>query len=464
MIVLVGIPLLAIVVVLVVPQSRALVVSFFAPLPVSSRESAIDGGGALPPLLTTLGAESSELRALREDAASRADGGGSARLVRSRSALFSLDSRGELPKQSDRYVRPGGLARPEILLRDDATIDEAVHHLTAEPKARARFVEAFKRSSRVAPDIARIARAWKMPEALVAVAFVESGFDPTSSSDEAAGLWQLGPDVAHVYGLSMLLSYDERRGYATGTEAAMRYLADLRERFGSWELALVAYAMGYAAASEAVARHGTSDFLVLAPSLPRAATVFVAEVMGAAVVLANLDRFGLDSIKGGEPVSASDLEVPAGTSLSLVARAAAVPPSTIRALNPEYASDIVPTSSFPMVVHVPSDTLARARANLPLVRDKGDELADAATGEVPAAETGEKRAPLVVSRGADKRVFYRVREGDTLAQLAREHRISLETIASDNALDATSSLRPGTILVIRVSDSSPTNEPLPSKP
>jgi LysM repeat protein len=55
----------------------------------------------------------------------------------------------------------------------------------------------------------------------------------------------------------------------------------------------------------------------------------------------------------------------------------------------------------------------------------------------------------------DKRMFYRTREGDTLPALAREYGLSVETIASDNALDSTSSLRPGMILAIRLADPPP---------
>jgi hypothetical protein len=182
--------------------------------------------------------------------------------------------------------------------------------------------------------------------------------------------------------------------------------------------------------------------------LPRAATVYVAEVLGTAVLLANLDRFGLDTVKRAEPTSVSELDVPSGTSLPLVARAASVAPTTLRELNPEYGSDVVPTTSFPMVVHVPSDTLARARELLPLLQDGKEIGAEADGGGI--AEAGVPSVRPVISRGTDQRMFYRVKEGDTLPSLARENGISVDTIASDNALDSTSSLRPGMILAIRL--------------
>ena len=444
------VPVVIVLAILIHPLGRALVGSFFAPLPGASH----DGGTvSLPALGAARGAESAELRTLREDASAQTDAAPS--VVRSRSALFSLGPDGDIPASGDRFVRPAGLRRPEIMLRDDASIDRAVQHLTADPGARERFIDALKRSGRFAPDIARIMRAWKLSEVLVAVSFVESGFQPSavSPADNATGLWQLTPDVAHVYGLSMLAAYDERCGIASGTEAAARYLADLRERLGSWELALVAYAIGYKRTGDAVTTFGTTDFWELAPSLPHVATVYVAEVMGTAVLLANLDRFGLDTVKRADATSVSDLEVPAGTSLPLVARAAGIELATLRELNPEYGSDVVPATSFPMVVHVPSGSLARARELLPLLQE-GKDVGALANGGV--TEAGTPDALRVISHGTDKRMFYRVKEGDTLSSLAREYGVALETIASDNALDSTSSLRPGMILTIRLAESPPT--------
>jgi hypothetical protein len=212
-----------------------------------------------------------------------------------------------------------------------------------------------------------------------------------------------------------------------------------------------------------MARHEARDYWDLAAALPQPMTTYVSQVLGTAVVLGNLDRFGLDTVERAEPVTLSDLSVPAGTSLLLVARAAGMPPGDLRELNPEYASDLVPTASFPLVVHVPSGRLARARDFLPALQSGAMPFDDA--GLVGEADAGGPARP-VISRGVDKRMFYRVSEGDTLPALSAQHGVPVETIASDNALDPTSSLRPGMILAIRVVeiDAGATPSPKSSKP
>ena len=432
------VPLVVVIALFVHPTSRAHIGAFFAPLPEVKR----DGGAAmLPSLATQLGGESNELRTLREDATSRK--GTTAPTIRQRTALFALAPDGEIPKIGG-GARPG-VRRPDIMARDDASVDRAAAYLAADDAARDRFVDAWKRSGRFAIDLARILHAWKASDALLAVALVESGFIPTLTSDDAAGAWQLPPEVAHVYGLSMLPEYDERRAITNSTEATARYLSDLRERFGSWELAIAAYALGYAPTLEIVTKGKSSDFWALAGAFPRGVKVYVAEVLGTATVIGNLETFGLDAVKRLDSASLSDLEVPPGTSFALAARAAGIGPSELHELNPEYKTETVPRTSFAMMLHVPSGALARARELLPRLQS-GDEVPEDADAG-PAVTAAD--AP-VVSRGTEKRIFYRVREGETLASLARDNRTTAETIASDNALDATSSLHPGTILAIRV--------------
>jgi len=431
------------------PRSRAAISSFFAPLPESGGRPARDAGSMALPALSVLGAESVELRTLREDSAAEATTEG-AFTRQPRTALFTLAPDGTIPKRGERAARPPGRRRPEIMQRDDESIDQAVQWLVGDERAREAFVDAFKRSGRYNTDFTRIARAWKLPESALAAMLVESAARPSETSDDGSmGLWKLTPDVAHVYGLSMLPTYDERRGVASSTEAAAHFLADLHERFGSWELALVAFGFGYKRTLDELALHGSKDYWELAPSLPRPCTTYVTQVLATAVVLANLERYGLDSVTRDDPLSLSDLEITGGSSLLLVARAAALSPTAFRELNPEYSADLAPRTTFALVVHVPSERLARTRHFLPLLQE-GIAVDDA--GIIDEGESSRPAPPPVISRGVQKRLFYRVKEGDTLPGLAARHGVLVEMIASDNALDPTSSLRPGMILAIRVEE------------
>src|SRR5215475_9399902 len=101
----------------------------------------------------------------------------------------------------------------------------------------------------------------KVPVELLAVALVESGFNPLALSPKGArGVWQLMPETAARYGLTVSATDDHRTHPEHSTRAAARYLRDLYRQFGDWKLALAAYNWGENKVQRVIDRTGIRDF------------------------------------------------------------------------------------------------------------------------------------------------------------------------------------------------------------
>ena len=128
------------------------------------------------------------------------------------------------------------------------------------------------------PALKPIFTAQKIPPDLVWVAEVESGFDRRALSPAgAAGLFQLMPDTARRFGLS-LWPRDQRYQPQPSATASARYLKYLHDRFKDWRLALAAYNAGEGTVQKLLDRYKTDSYDAIARHLPAETQMYVPRV------------------------------------------------------------------------------------------------------------------------------------------------------------------------------------------
>jgi membrane-bound lytic murein transglycosylase D len=459
--------------------------------------------------------ESPELRTLRlaeeqlfaDDAAELPDGFDPDGAPSSSAATGGKDAVTDAPPLS--FERNGetvdlsflkGLKLPSTPVHWDRRVVEYLLFFKDDPRGRDLASAWLKRRERFGPMVRRILGEHSLPTDLQYVAMIESGYDPLAhSAAEAWGMWQFVKEPASYYGLRIDHWTDERLDPERSTRAASRFMRDLYERFGSWELTFASYNMGYGGLLRAIKKYNTNDYWLLShleAGLPFETSLYVAKISAMAIVANNPERFGFTKLTPEPPQQLAKVDVAAGTRLSDIASAAGVSLEQLRAVNPHLKQGRVPPAEPAVNVYVPREGQVRFAQNwsqrreaaplpLPHVMRLGETLEQLAKRAdttpqklrelnelapdapvragfalfVPAhaKPTKDLVEPLIASVPARdfqytqrKRIFYRVGPDDTTAAVARFFDVSPDELITWNSLAEGAALHMGMLLQLYV--------------
>jgi len=182
------------------------------------------------------------------------------------------------------------------------------------------------------------------PEFLLYLAMVESHLKNTvTSGASAGGMWQLMPATAKNFGLRVDSAVDERRDPAASTDAAFSYILHLKQNFGKWYLALMAYNCGDQKLKNAIAATGSDDLdrLIKSPALPNETKNFIKRIIKYAYIAQN-ENMRKILLFESEPWGLKRIAVAPGTKLSAVAKQIGISPSQMQDYNAHIKNGISP--------------------------------------------------------------------------------------------------------------------------
>jgi membrane-bound lytic murein transglycosylase D len=303
----------------------------------------------------------------------------------------------------------------------------------------------LKRSGRYEGMIRGKLRERGMPEDLLYLSMIESGFNPTVRSHASAvGLWQFIEGTAERYDLRVDSYVDERRHPEKSTDAALAYLQDLHDQFGSWYLAAAAYNTGENRVAR-VMRQVTgktkgqdADFWRIRSRLPRETREYVPLMVAAALIGKEPHKYGLGGVPRWMPLESDEVQVAGGTRLEAVAEAVGVSENEVKRLNPHLVRAMTPPGNKAYAVRVPEGRAERFAVNFPEVQRRASELA--------AREAAERRAEAARRAASVRR--HTVRRGESLWTIARRYDTTVKKVQAANGLGSRSRIRPGQRLVI----------------
>lgn len=290
-------------------------------------------------------------------------------------------------------------------------------------KLRDWFQGALNRGQPYMPLIREVFASEGIPQDLAYLAMVESAFRPAAySRARAKGVWQFISSTGKTYGLQQDWWVDERSDILKSTRAAARFLKELHDTFGDWNLAMAAYNAGPAVVQRAVSRYNTNDYWKLRDTRAlRRETKNYVPLIHAAVVVANApEKYGFEVVPEAMPAHDSG-PVEGAIDLRVIAECLETPVADIQALNPELRRLATPANrTFDL--------------------------------RVPAGK-GEALGPCVRSIPPEKRVRFRthvVARGQTFASIAKANGVRARDVADANNLPLTQRLSVGTQLIIPI--------------
>ena len=286
-----------------------------------------------------------------------------------------------------------------------------------------RFALYLSRSGKYLEVMKDILRKKDVPEDIVFLSLIESGFNPNAYSlAHAAGPWQFIASTAKRYGLEINWWKDERRDPVKSTAAAADYLKDLHGMFGSWNLAMAAYNAGEGKIMRAMKRSNADDYwdLLDTKHIRSETKEYVPRFIAASMIAANPKEFGFEEIDYHAPLSYDEVEISFPIDLAVAAECAGTTIEEIKRLNPELRRWCTPPDAQKYFIKVPEGT--------------GDVFVERLSA-MPEAER------FTIDR-------YIVRKGDTFKSISGKTGVPVPVILSLNAMEKIMPLKTGSSIYL----------------
>lgn len=218
------------------------------------------------------------------------------------------------------------------------------------------FREWLEKSTRYMPFIQKELRQAGLPADLAFMVMIESGFNPYARSPaNAVGPWQFIAPTGKRYGLQQNWWLDERKDYRKATQAAIRYMKDLYQEFGSWYLVAASYNMGENGLRRRIRKAGTRDFWTLSKKevLPQETVDYVPKILAVMLIAKAPSLYGFRDLAKMDVLDYEIVYMQGGTDMRHLADHLGITHKALKDLNAELVLGYIPLQVDKHAIRVP---------------------------------------------------------------------------------------------------------------
>lgn len=296
---------------------------------------------------------------------------------------------------------------------------------------------------------------YELPLELKYLPVIESALNPVAVSRMGAtGLWQFMLRTGQQYQLEVNSLVDERRDPYKATEAAARFLSDLYQIYGDWNLVIAAYNCGPGNVNKAIARSGgKQDYWDIYYQLPKETRGYVPAFIAANYVMNYNNEHNICPQESSNDFLTLDtVHVTSEIHFNQISSVLDIPIEDIRRYNPQYKQDKIPGNHKSYALVLPTKDIYAFLSNKDDILDHNRSIY-----LTHRKETLTESNDGTTVTGDFINTYYKIKKGDTLGAIARRNGTTVSRLQSMNNMRSTK-LSIGKTLIVRQ-----TPRPTPAK-
>ena len=292
---------------------------------------------------------------------------------------------------------------------------------------------------------------YQLPLELKYLPVIESAFNPRARSRVGAmGLWQFMAATGKRYGLEINSLVDERCNPIKASYAAARYLKDLYDIFGDWNLVIAAYNCGPNNINKAIHRAGGErDYWKICSFLPRETQGYVPAFIAANYVMNYYRVHNTQPMRVTFSSNTDTILVNRDVKMEKIASICNIDINELKALNPQYNTTLIPGYKMECILRMPQKqilTFIDLQDSI-YSDDKMAERSLSQTADSDASPNAKTTKSTSKSSGSSPR-YVTIRKGQTLSVIAKQNHTTVANLRRLNGIKG-SSIRAGKKIRVR---------------